>query len=198
MYTLLAAALLASPLAGAPLAEPAPTGVTVAWADATHTQAVVTWTETGDARNLVRVIGPDGTDIYSETVIVEAGQPNRVPLPDAKGTRIKRVTVVTVDAGDNPTSAPGVSVPFDTDGPPKPVLTTLQPRADDSVLMRWTAGPLVDDTPGDPLDLPPATPPVFTPWRSDPGITNWYPLTPPGPATEIGRASCRERVCWIV
>ncbi|MEU8813944.1 hypothetical protein [Actinoplanes sp. NPDC048796] len=169
---LVAALALAGPVAGVPSvplapAEPAPTNVTVAWAP-DHSEVVVTWDETGDVRNGVEVVNPDGSPSGVAWRLVEAGQPNRLPLPDYGGSHYHdlRVAVTVVDENDQVISEPGLSPVFDTNGPPQPVIETVVPREDGTVAFTWRSGVEVDTTPNDPLDLPAPVPARFVPVAS--------------------------------
>ncbi|MFF5081011.1 hypothetical protein ACFY36_28505 [Actinoplanes sp. NPDC000266] len=180
-----AALALAGPVVGLPTAlkapaEPAPTNVTVAWASSAHDAVVVTWDETGDVRNRVELVNPDGSPSGVAWLTIEAGQPNQSALPGFGGVYNSdlRVAVSVVDADDEVVSDPGLSPVFDTNGPPQPVIETVVPREDGTVAFSWRSGDLVDTTPSDPLDVPAESPARFVPLASYSNFNDYEQLVP--------------------
>ncbi|GAA0457258.1 hypothetical protein Ade02nite_06290 [Paractinoplanes deccanensis] len=176
---------LAGPVAGVPSAlpaptEPAPANVTVAWASPAHDAVVVAWDETGDVRNRVALVLPDGSATAVATLTVEAGRPNVSELPGFGGLvdHDFRVAVTVVDDNDEVLSEPGLSPAFDTNRPPLPVIETVSPRADGTVAFSWRSGELVDTTPGDPLDVPAEVPARFIPVASFSDFNDYQELVP--------------------
>jgi hypothetical protein len=182
------AALLALgpvPTVDVALVDPAPTGVTIRWATPAHEQVLVTWQETGDLRNVVQVVDADGSPMGIAGVVVEAGQPNETLLFGGGFDQDRRIAVWAVDADDTPTSDPGLSPVYDTDRPPAPVIHTVAPREDGTILLQWRPGHVADDTPGDPLDLPAEVPQRFIPVASHTGFNAYDELSGPTTATSI-------------
>jgi hypothetical protein len=135
--------------------EPAPTDVTVAWADATHQQVRVTWKESGDQPNKVSV---DGVAAAPPDIVqyLSADTPNTTLLRalDFPKDGTFRISVVIGSLSGGITSKPGLSPMFDTDGPAAPVLTSVGTRRDGGVEVAWRPGSQAEDfTPGDPLDV---------------------------------------------
>jgi hypothetical protein len=154
-----AAALVTLALTAASLAactsEPPPTGVTVAWADASRKQVKVTWSESGSQPNKITVQGvaaapPDVVEY------VPADGPDQV-LIAASDFPMNGNFQVAVSIGSTAggiTSKPGLSPMFDTDGPVAPVLTSVHNPGGTAVQVGWRPGPVPEDyTPGDPLDV---------------------------------------------
>ncbi|MEU0089835.1 hypothetical protein [Kribbella sp. NPDC006257] len=144
-------------------ADPAPTGVTVAWADAAHTLVRVTWKETGSQPNVVTSESPLGG---SEKHYVAAAAPNQLDVPAAQfsttgaGQVAVRVAVfVGTEAGGN-TSPAGLSPAFDTLTGPKALVDSIGGAGVNKVAVRWHPATVADPNPGDPLDLP-AVPPQY-------------------------------------
>ncbi|XVV11454.1 hypothetical protein ACQP2X_42550 [Actinoplanes sp. CA-131856] len=168
----IAALALTAPVTGTPVTleaptEPAPTNVTVAWASPAHEEVVITWDETGDVRNRIETVRADGSSA-NYPLFTEAGQPNRLVVDKysvALGTSGDvRVSVTATDLTSEPVSEPGLSTLFDTDMPPAPVLTSVEPLADGTIKVNWTPGQVrADVTPGDPLDVTAVEPPLFVP-----------------------------------
>ncbi|MBM2615326.1 LPXTG cell wall anchor domain-containing protein [Actinoplanes sp. LDG1-06] len=181
MLTPLAAALalITTPLALAPT-EPAPTDVTLAWTSEAHTEAVITWNETGDVRNRIDIVFADGRTTNIASKFAEAGQPNRVPLSGGLFDQDYRVLVRVVDADGAELSEPASSPEFDTDREPPAVITSVAPQEDGTVVMKWKAGAYTDPNPGDPLDVAPALPYRYVPIASQPFFNEYDQL---GPAT---------------
>ncbi|XVU24108.1 hypothetical protein ACQPZJ_43870 [Actinoplanes sp. CA-054009] len=177
---LVAALALAGPSALLAPAEAAPTKVTVAWASDAHDAVVVTWEETGDVRNRVELVNPDGSPSGVAALTVEAGQPNRSALPGfgAIYNFDVQVAVSVIDENDQVISAQGLSPVFDTNGPPQPVIETVVPREDGRVAFSWRPGDPTDTTPGDPLDVPSETPVRFTPFVAYSTANDYEALTP--------------------
>lgn len=164
-------------------AEPAPTDVTVAWTSPAHTDVVVTWTETGDLRDRIDLVNPDGSPTGWASKYVEIGQPNRSSLPGTSPGDDARIVVTAVDADDNPISEPGSSPVFDMDTPPQPVMKSVAPHEDGTVDMTWAAGTATDDTPGDPLDYDGET--RFIPIAADSGFNQYSDLAEASAATSF-------------
>ena len=154
-----AAAVLTLTLAAASLtactSEPAPTGVTVSWADATRKFVKVTWSESDSQPNKVTVVGvaaapPDVVEY------VRAEQPNQI-LIRATDFPLNGNFQVAVSVGSTSggiTSKPGLSPMFDTDGPVEPVLASVHNPGGNVVQVEWRPGAVTEDyTPGDPLDV---------------------------------------------
>ncbi|SNY14970.1 hypothetical protein SAMN05421748_1011252 [Paractinoplanes atraurantiacus] len=167
---LIAALALTAPVAGTPVtleAEPAPTNVTVAWASPTHDKVVITWDETGDVRNRIEAVNADGSPAnYPQ--FAEAGQPNRLEVDKfsvaAGESGDVRIAVTVTGPTSEAISEPGLSPAFDTDMPPAPVLTSVEPLTDGTIKVNWTPGQVrADVNPGDPLDVPAVQPPLFVP-----------------------------------
>ncbi|SNY14945.1 hypothetical protein [Paractinoplanes atraurantiacus] len=177
---LVVAFALAGPSALLAPTQAAPTNVTVAWASAAHDAVVVTWDETGDVRNRVELVNPDGSPSGVAALTVEAGQPNRSALPGfgAIYNFDLQVAVSVVDEDDQVISAQGLSPVFDTNAPPQPVIETVVPREDGTVAFSWRPGAEADTTPGDPLDVPAETPVRFTPFVSYSSLNDFEALTP--------------------
>ncbi|MFF5081010.1 hypothetical protein ACFY36_28500 [Actinoplanes sp. NPDC000266] len=180
LANLVAALALAGPSALLAPVEAAPTKVTVAWASDAHDAVVVTWDETGDVRNRVELVNPDGSPSGVAPLTVEAGQPNRSPLPGfgAIYNFDLQVAVSVVDENDQVVSERGLSPVFDTNGPPQPVIETVVPRENGTVAFSWRPGEAADTTPGDPLDVPAATPVRFTPFVASSTVNDVEALTP--------------------
>ncbi|MGK5684527.1 hypothetical protein [Actinoplanes sp. URMC 104] len=169
---------LAPGLAPAPLA-PAPTDVTLAWtADPGATGFEVTWKETGDFRNLVNLVYANGVDSGHLNQFVEAGQPNRVRIPNELDPSDWRIRVAIIDADGTVLSEPGFSAEFDTDLGPYLAITSAVPQVDGSVRFAWKLEPYTDSNPGDPLDRPAVVPPYQPVVRPVPG-DDVVPLGPP-------------------
>ncbi|XVV11457.1 hypothetical protein ACQP2X_42565 [Actinoplanes sp. CA-131856] len=180
LANLVAALALAGPSALLASAEAAPTKVTVAWASDAHDAVVVTWDETGDVRNRVELVNPDGSPSGVAALTVEAGQPNRSALPGfgAIYNFDVQVAVSVIDENDQVVSSRGLSPVFDTNGPAQPVIETVTPREDGTVAFRWRPGTETDTTPGDPLDVPAGAPVRFTPFVSHSSLNDFEALTP--------------------
>ncbi|GAB3816857.1 hypothetical protein [Kribbella italica] len=152
----IAAGLLGSVLTAteAFAADPAPSGVTIAWKDSSHEFVRVTWTDDGDLPN--KVVLRIGASTTVLPVFVAAGAPNVVDYP---ATRLEpysgqvRIDVsVGTEAGE--TSPAGFSPRFDTiiAAPAERVAVTLSGTS--GLRVRWEAGySEFDGTPNDPLDL---------------------------------------------
>lgn len=135
--------------------EPAPTDVAVAWSDASRRMIRVTWKEGGSQPNKVSVQGVAAAppDIVQ---YIDSSAPNSTLLRAAEfppdGTF--RVSVELGSLSGGITSKPGVSPMFDTDGPARPVLTSVRLPKSGGIQVGWRAGaPQEDFTPGDPLDV---------------------------------------------
>ncbi|TDO33253.1 hypothetical protein EV643_13351 [Kribbella sp. VKM Ac-2527] len=165
-------------------ADPAPTGVTVAWADAAHTRVRVTWNETGDLPNLVRAEYSDGQGAWSS---VAAGAANQVDFTssDVGARAVVRMAVYAGTTTTGPTSGAGFSVPFDALRGGKPVIDQITPVPPTRFTIRWhPAAAQTDPNPGDPLDLPPAAPQYRV--IANYNIVNIYDwVTPLSSATQV-------------
>ncbi|WP_143465885.1 hypothetical protein [Kribbella sp. ALI-6-A] len=147
------AAFTTSATAAATAAGPsAPTGVEIAWADATQQQIRVTWTDAGEA-NKVRFQGALGTE---DAATVPAGATNEVlvPVDGLYGGNRAVFTVASVDsAGTTGPVAP--STEFDTSPTEDVPITYADPRQDGSLMIAWRdAVPRFDHNPADPFDGP--------------------------------------------
>ncbi|MBU2665743.1 hypothetical protein KOI35_19725 [Actinoplanes bogorensis] len=176
--------------AGSPVAllaptEPAPTNVTLAWTSAAHTEAVITWDETGDVRNQIDIVFADGRTTHIASKFAEAGQPNRVPLFAGLFDQDYRILVRVVDADGAELSEPASSPEFDTDREPAATITLVQPREDGSILMRWKPGAYTDPNPGDPLDVPADLPYRYRPVASQPSFNEYDQLAEPTTETSF-------------
>jgi hypothetical protein len=139
-------------------ADPAPTGVTVAWADAAHTKVRVTWSEVGDLPNLVRLEYAGGVTAWNA---VDAGAANQVDVTssDLGGRPVARMAVYAGTGQTGPTSPAGLSVTFDTLRGRQPVIDQVSYLPPAQYKVKWHPGTATTDpNPGDPLDLPPAAP----------------------------------------
>lgn len=150
----LAVAAVAAFTTSASAAGPAaPTGVTIAWADASQQQIRVTWTDAGEANKVRFKSAILGTD---DIGTVAAGAPNEllVPTDGLYGGQRATFTVASVDSAG--TAGPvAESVEFDTSAPADVPITYADPRADGSLLVSWhDAAPQYDYNPKDPLDGP--------------------------------------------
>jgi len=173
---LLDLAAVAALLASAPT-EPAPANVHLAWVSAAHEEFAVTWAETGEVRNKIDLLAPDGTALAIASRFTEPGQPDRVTIGTSGlfgQSFIVRVTVV--DAADDELSGPADSPEFDTDRTAPPVITGAVPRVDGSIVLTWMPGRYLDPNPGDPLDLPAEEPPRYVPVASAPTMNDYYPV----------------------
>ncbi|MEU8813942.1 hypothetical protein [Actinoplanes sp. NPDC048796] len=188
---LMTALALAAPVTGTPVTreeptEPAPANVTVAWASPDHRNVVITWDETGDVRNRIQSVYADGSPA-NYPLWAEAGRPNRIEVDKfsvaaGEGGDV-RIAVTVAGPASEPASDPGLSPIFDTDMPPAPVLTSVEPHADGTITVNWTpVRPRADVTPGDPLDVPAVDPPLFVPVEL---ITDPRELSAPSPATSF-------------
>ena len=188
-------AMTPAPLSLAAL-EPAPTGVTLAWTSPAHDDVVVTWDETGDFRNRVDLVFANGSPTGWAPRIVEAGQPNRSPLPGKPRGLDMKILVSVAGADDSPISDRVPSPVFDTDPRPQPALT-VTPHVDGTVGMRWAKGPLKDDNPGDPLDYDDAGPPVFLPVATVAGFNMTESLAEASTATTFTVPADRKYPTWV-
>jgi hypothetical protein len=170
--------------------------VTVAWTSPAHDDVVVTWTEDGDVRDRVDIVRMDGAPPGAAPTIVEAGQPNRSPLPGKLSGSDVRITVTVIDEAGKPVSEAGSSPVFDMDPPPKPVLRSVAPREDGTVRMSWVPGTAKDDTPGDPLDYDPGTP-RFLPIAADPDFNATRPLAKASTATSFTVAATQKYPTYV-
>ncbi|MGC4940195.1 hypothetical protein [Kribbella sp. DT2] len=150
----LAVAAVAAITTSAAAAGPtAPTGVKLAWADATQQQIRVTWTDAGEA-NKVQFVGEafGAKDIAK----IAADAPNEllVPSDSIYGGNRATFTVASVDSAG--TAGPvAKSVEFDTSAPDDVPITYADPRADGSLFVSWhDAVPQYDYNPKDPFDGP--------------------------------------------
>lgn len=162
---LVAAAMLAAtpPVPPPPLPdlpeEPVVTelgNVAVAWSAGEFPQIRVSWDEPAPMRNRVAFVTADGA-VAATGPTLEPGDVNRATLhPGLVGTAgVYRVAVWEIDAAGATVGAPALSPAFDNDRPPAVTIDAVEPRADGTVLLRWTPRPpAADVTPGDPLDLP--------------------------------------------
>jgi hypothetical protein len=150
----LAVAAIAAFTTSATAAGPAaPTGVKIAWADATQQQIRVSWTDAGEA-NTVRFQGK----LFgaSDRGTVAAGAPNEVLVPTADlAPEYQAVLAVSsIDSGGS-ASPVATSVEFDTLVTADVPITYAAPRPDGSLLISWgDAEPQYDYNPGDPFDGP--------------------------------------------
>jgi hypothetical protein len=161
-------------------ADPAPTNVKVAWANAAHTHVRVTWSETASVPNRVFPQYASGLGYLTQ---VPAAAGNQVDLRVDQfnpGT----VAKVAVYAGGNASTSPaGVSVAFDTLLRGQPVIDSLTAAAGNQFTMKWHAGAdPVDPNPGDPLDLP-LGPHRFQVYASLANVTIWDLVADAGTAT---------------
>jgi hypothetical protein len=152
---------LVVPAEAATTADPAPTGVTVAWADAAHTLVRVTWQETGSLPNVITSESGLGE---SQKHYVAATAPNQLDVPAGEFSTERpnqaavRVAVfVGTEAGGN-TSPAGLSAAFDTLTGPTPVIDAMNGADGGRFAVKWHPEPVVDPNPGDPLDLPAEAP----------------------------------------
>ncbi|TDU84295.1 hypothetical protein EV138_6766 [Kribbella voronezhensis] len=152
---------LVVPAHAATTADPAPTGVTVAWADAAHTLIRVTWKETGSQPNVITSQSPLGG---SEKRYTTATAPNQVDVPaaglatTAPGQAAVRIAVFVGTEAGGTTSPAGLSAPFDTLDGPKALIDSIAPVAAGKFLVKWHPAVVTDPNPGDPLDLPAVAP----------------------------------------
>jgi hypothetical protein len=162
-------------------ADPAPTGITVAWADAAHTKVRVTWHETGSLPN---VINSQAAEPYS--YYTPAGGPNQLDIPanELGGHPTVRIAVYAGTEAGGTTSPAGLSTEFDTLLAPAAVFDSIAPVAPDKFTVKWHPDKPVDDpNPGDKLDLPGAIPQYQV--LANYGNFNQYdPVTPQSPATQ--------------
>ncbi|GAA0611368.1 hypothetical protein HPO96_22105 [Kribbella sandramycini] len=129
-------------------APDAPTDVAVAWVKGF---AQVTWQDNGEA-NVIEKEYVD-TGVIFEVRTVAAGAANKAfvdGLPNSDRIRIR----VTSRNAEGERSAVATSVVFDARRPNQPRVQDADLLADGSVRLSWTQEPVVDQTPGDPLDLP--------------------------------------------
>jgi LPXTG-motif cell wall-anchored protein len=172
----------AAPAALAP-AVAAATDVTIAWTSDPRS-AVVTWQEADDQADHITLNTLDGQPVEGYQWDLPVGHPNEfaIGLPVDEDLR---VVVQPVDAAGQPVGDAARSAAFDTDQTAKLTLTGALPRADGTVLMTWKATPIPDDTPNDPLDLPP-TPIAFVPFGVAPQLNETVDLvTTPITATSF-------------
>jgi hypothetical protein len=170
-----------SAAAGQTADDPAPSDVTIAWADTTHQAIRVSWQEAADLPNKIAV-RKVGYASERSTQFTSAGAPNEVSVP-VEPLRIAGCgtfeIAVWIGTADGVTSAAGVSVPFDNRRAPAPVLLSFTPSGSGVIQSswRWSGYSCADNTPDDPLDVP--EPPMF-----QPGIrTGSGPYVPAGPPT---------------
>jgi hypothetical protein len=147
--------------------DPAPTEVTIGWADATKQKIRVTWKDSGSTPNLVFLQrpgkteqlfknevpadGPDQIDLSAGIVQQYSGDQYDLQIGVAVGTKVGGLT-----------SPVGLSEDFDTMGPGEPVRLSTTPTGSDTLLVRWrSAVQRVDVNPGDPFDS--SDPPLFQP-----------------------------------
>ena len=163
-------------------ADPAPTNVKVAWANAAHTHVRVTWSETGSVPNQVF---PQYAGGLGWLTPVPAASGNQVDLEVAQFDS-SPVVRIAVYVGDNEmTSPPGLSVAFDTLLRGAPVIDSLTAAAAPvgQYTMTWHPGAdPVDPNPGDPLDLP-LGPHRFKVYASLANVTIWDLMVDAGTAT---------------
>jgi hypothetical protein len=154
-----AAIVVAAPvllLAGC-TSDPAPTAVTVGWADKARQSVKVSWKDSGEAPNKILIEGVV-TAAPNTVHYVPASAPNTLTLPATtfppNGNYRVAVSVGTSEGGT--TSKAGLSPMFDTDGPARPVVTSVTADpGNNGVVVRWRTQPESEDfTPGDPLDVP--------------------------------------------
>jgi hypothetical protein len=150
----LSAGLVVGGLSATPAvaADPAPANVKISWKDDTFQAVHVTWEESGDRPNVIRVRNQTGA-LWS--TVAPAGTANVVDIPENVIPRDAGTLDITVAVGDaEADTSPVVASPqFDTDAPVTwPDLGPLTQLAD-GLTVQWT--PPVDwgdATPGDPLD----------------------------------------------
>lgn len=153
-----AAAVVAVPvlLVSGCTSDPAPSGVTVGWADRSHRLVKVSWKDSDNAPNKILIEGVV-TAAPNTVHYVPATAPNTLTLPASafppNGNYRVAVSIGTSEGGT--TSKAGMSPMFDTDGPARPVVTSVAADpASNGVVVRWRAEPEAEDfTPGDPLDV---------------------------------------------
>ncbi|MEV6282947.1 hypothetical protein [Kribbella sp. NPDC051770] len=150
----LAVAAVAAFTTSASAAGPAaPSGVKIAWADASQEHIRITWTDAGEANKLQFKSAILGTD---DVATVAAGAPNEllVPTDSLYGGSRATFTVASVDSAG--TAGPAASsVEFDTSTTEAVPITYAAPRPDGSLLISWhDATPQYDYNPGDPFDGP--------------------------------------------
>ncbi|MEV4351435.1 hypothetical protein AB0J83_43825 [Actinoplanes sp. NPDC049596] len=198
---LVAVLALAGPGALFAPVEPAPGDVTVAWASPAYEVVVVTWTEIGDVRNRVDVVRADDPTELVSTLTVEAGRPNTSGLPDLRQLPAGdlRVAVSVIDENGAVVSEAGLSPVFDVSGMPAPVITSVVPREDGTLLYSWRAGEAaVDTSPGDPLDVPAADPPRYWPMATWATFSLYFDLvTEPIAETSFVLPADRAKPYWI-
>ena len=154
----------ATPAALAP-APAAPTDLTIAWTS-DHSNAVVSWQEAEDQADHITLNTLDGKPVDGYQWDLPVGHPNEFSIYFPVDQDL-RVVVQPVDAAGQPLGDAARSAAFDTDQSVKLTLTGALPQVDGTIRMTWKATPIPDDTPNDPLDLPP-TPAGFIPFASDP------------------------------
>lgn len=152
---LVAPLALTASLLAACTSEPAPTDVTVTWADPARKQVRVTWSEQGSQPNKITVEGVAAAPPEALQYLA-ADKPNQVLIPASlfpvNGTFRVAVSIGSTSGGI--TSKPGLSPMFDTDGPVAPVLTSVHNPGGTAVQVEWRPGAAAEDyTPGDPLDV---------------------------------------------
>jgi hypothetical protein len=183
-----AAGLLGSALTAteAVAADPAPTGVTIAWKDSTHEFVRVTWTEDGDRPN--KVVLRTGASTTVLPVFVPADAANVVDYPATQLEPYSGSLRIDVSVGTaaGETSPAGVSPRFDTivAAPAERVSVTLSGTS--GLRLQWKAGTSeFDGTPKDPLDLTDST--RYTPRLVAAG--KFSDLAAASPATAVTVAS---------
>ncbi|WP_344182223.1 hypothetical protein [Kribbella lupini] len=145
-------------------ADPAPTGVTITWKDATHAFVRVTWTDEGDLPNKVVVRAPS-TMATLLPVFVPAGAANVVDYPATRLPMDADALQIEVSAGTaaGETGPAGVSPQFDTTAAVPVTKVSATISGSSAMRVRWK--PIVssttDRTPSDPLDLDGTT--LYTP-----------------------------------
>jgi hypothetical protein len=166
-------------------ADPAPTNVKIAWADATHTNVRVTWDDVGAVANRAYPIYPDGpSSLVWET---PADGPNQVDIPSERfrGNLVVKIGVVVLNSNSQPTSPEGLSVPFDTQKQPLPVIDSITSVPPTKFTVKWhPQDPIPDPNPGDPMDLPPVATPLYQVWASARDLDGVMQRTPLSSATE--------------
>jgi hypothetical protein len=146
--------------------DPAPTEVTIGWADATKQKIRVTWKDSGSTPNLVFLQRPGKTEQLFKNEVPADG-PDQVDLPAGivqqySGDQYDLQIGVAVGTKAGLTSAVSLSEDFDTMGSGEPVRLSTTPTGSDTLLVRWRpAVQRVDVNPGDPFDS--SDPPLFQP-----------------------------------
>jgi hypothetical protein len=142
-------------------ADPAPTNVSVQWADDDLTTVRLSWDETSPQPNEIVLYNNQDTPLRQTWIPADA--PNQLDVPkstiDAGYTNPQ--FAVAVDAQGDRTSPLTGSPRFDSSLPGAPELVVAIPSGTSTLSAEWKAGPdPADLTPNDPLDR--TLPPLFS------------------------------------